>query len=658
MDADSAQRALQDADRAEQQGDLEGAVVGYRNVLAHYPDVPELHNNLAGLLMRLGRLPEALQAAEKALAGRPHDPLINATLGQVLVALDRPQTALAHLRLALGHLPDNHALRHLLAGALLETGHADEAVALFREAEQRFPSDPVLLALAARHYHRAKAGADAERCLLRVRELNPERVATYADLANLYIDFSLFSKARQVAMEGLRLQPDSTVLWNTLANAEASVGLIEQSVHSYRKVLELAPDLAAAHSNLLLTLHYVSGIDPAEIFAEHQRFGSRHAPPGRARREFANQRDPERPLRIGYLSPDIRTHSVSFFLEPLLDHRDRDRYSAWCYASVKTPDAVTARLRGKFDHYRSVLDLPCADVARLVHEDEIDILIDLAGHTGNLHAAVLGYKPAPVQVTWLGYPDTTGIEAVDYRITDALADPPGAEAFHVEELVRLHDGFLCFQPPDGAPDPAPPPCLANGFVTFGSFNREFKVSKLTFDLWSRILLAVPGSRIFMKSTAGGDPATREHQLREFERRGVSRDRIDLVGFVANPKEHLELYQRVDIALDTFPYHGTTTTLDSMLMGVPVVTLAGNNHASRVGASLLTLVGTPELIARDEDDYVARAMALAADPERLSGLHATLRDRLLTSPLCDGPAFASKFENALREMWRRWCTRTD
>jgi protein O-GlcNAc transferase len=398
----------------------------------------------------------------------------------------------------------------------------------------------------------------------------------------------------------------------------------------------------------------VCSISPEEIFAEHQNFGRVHAPPSIANRSFPNTPDPGKRIRIGYLSPDIRKHSVAFFLEPLLDFRDRERFEVYGYGAVKTPDDVTQRLRAKFDRYRSVDDVPVPQLAALIKGDELDILIDLAGHAGSLQTAVLGFKPAPVQVTYLGYPDTTGIAAVDYRITDWLSDPPGAEARHTEQLVRLPQGFLCFRPPDDLPGIGEPPCLSRGYVTFGSFNREFKASQTILDLWCRILLAVPGSRMLMKSIAGADPATREFQLGEFERRGVSRDRVQLVGFISSQAEHLAMYRDVDIALDTFPYHGTTTTLDSLLMGVPVITLEGRNHAGRVGVSLLTQVGLTGNIARTEDEYVTRAVELAGDPRRIAGLHGSLRQRLLASTLCDGPGFSRKYEFALRGMWLNWC----
>lgn len=651
---EEANLALRDAEWAEGAGLPERAVSAYRRVVALFPAVWEVHNNLANLLLDMGQTAEGLESAQAALALRPDDPLVNANVGRALLKLDRPDEAVQYLRLALQANPGMHELRDMLARAFLDAGRLDEGAAVFAEIEAQAAGDFPLLQLMSRFYHRIKRGADAERCLLQMRELNPTHPPVYADLAHLYIDFGEFSRAIQVARDGLKLVPDSATFLNLLAISQTSHGLVDEALQSYRRVIELAPNNALAHSNLLLTLHYPSEIDPAEIFAEHQRFGRVHAPPALATQRFANAPEPQRRLRIGYLSPDIRKHSVAFFLEPLLDYRDRERFEVYGYAAVKTVDTVTDRLRSKFDVYRSVFDMPNPLLAQAMKADQIDILIDLAGHAGSPHAPTLGYKPAPVLVTYLGYPDTTGIEAVDYRISDWISDPPGAETTHTEQLVRLPDGFLCFRPPEDLPPIGPPPAIAQGHVTFGSYNREFKVSRKALDLWCRILLAVPGSRLIMKSVASGDPATRERQLGDFEQRGVDRSRVQLVGFVPEQKDHLAMYRDIDIALDTYPYHGTTTTLDSLLMGVPVITLSGHNHASRVGASLLSHTGLHDFIACTEDEYVAKAVALAGNTAQLATLHDTLRQKLLASPLCDGPGFLRSFEFALRGMWLNWC----
>lgn len=649
-----ANQALQDAQWAEQAGLLDKAVTEYRKVVGICPGVFEVQNNLANLLLSLGRPREALEPARAAHALKPGDPLVNANLGQALARSQMPEPAIPCLRAALAAHPAAHELREALADCLLEIGRVDEAVAVFNEVRARANDDPPLLRLMAAFYYRARRGADAEQCYLRMLELAPRRAATYNDLSQLYVDFAQFGKAREMALKGLEVEPGAAVLWNTLANSQASLGMATEALDSYRKVLELSPKLAPAHSNMLLSMHYSSEIDPRELVAEHRRWAQMHAPPEMAAREFTNTPVPGRRLRVGYLSPDIRRHSVAFFLESLLDHRSRGDFEFYCYALVKTPDEITRRLSGKFDHYQNVVDLGDREIADLIRNDQVDVLVDLAGHAGTVHAAVLAYKPAPVVVTYCGYPDTTGMTTVDYRLTDWISDPPGVEPDYTEQLVRLPNGFLCFRPPEDAPAVGQAPGLARGHATFGSFNREFKVSQKAFDLWCEILKAVPSAQMLMKSVAGADPQARAHQLGQFERRGIDPARVRLVGFLAHQRDHLASYRDVDIALDTFPYHGTTTTLDSLLMGVPVITLAGFNHASRVGVSLLTQAGLEELVATSAGDYVSKAVALALDLPRVNRLHGELRRRLLTSTLCDAPRFARNYEYALRGMWYRWC----
>lgn len=651
---DEANRALQDAEWAERNNLPDRAVAAYRKVAALCPSVFEVHNNLASLLLSLNRPAEALDSALRAHALRPQDPLVNANVGQAYLQLGRAEDAVPHLRRALDGRPELHLVRRQLAETLLNMGRKDAAIATCTEIEDRFPTDVEALKVMATIFHRAQAGMLAERAYLKLLQLAPQRDATYNDLAQLYIDYAQFSKAKDFALKALRLKPEQPALWNTLALAQASLGLVKDALVSYRKIMEMAPNLATSHSNMLLSMHYSTDVGPDEMAEEHRRWGRMHAPPSLATRSFPNAPDPQRRLRIGYVSPDFRKHSVAFFFEPLLDHRDRANFEVFCYGEIKSPDEVTQRIRSKADHYRNIADMHDTQVAGIIKADAIDILVDLAGHAGTSRTTLLGYKPAPLQVTYCGYPDTTGIEAVDYRITDWLADPAGVEGRYTETLCRLPDCFLCFRPPESLPELAAPPSQSGQPFTFGSFNREFKVSQDTYDLWARILRAVPDSRMIMKSIAGNDPETRKLQLGEFERRGVHPDRVQLIGFIGSQTEHLAGYRKVDVALDTYPYHGTTTTMDALLMSVPVITLEGYNHASRVGVSLLTRIGLEEFIATSPDDYVRIAIELAREPQRIAELHRTLRSRLLESPMCDGPGFLRNYEYALRGMWANWC----
>jgi predicted O-linked N-acetylglucosamine transferase (SPINDLY family) len=348
-------------------------------------------------------------------------------------------------------------------------------------------------------------------------------------------------------------------------------------------------------------------------------------------------------LRIGYLSADFRRHSVAYFFEPLLTHLDRSRFECVCYAAMENPDAVTERLEAASDQWRWVAGMDDTQLAAQIREDGIDIVVDLSGHTAGNRLLALQRRPARIQATWLGYPNTTGMSSVDYRIIDDITDPPDTVVFSTEKLAPVEDGFLCYQPPSDAPEVAPLPALSHGRVTFGSFNNLRKVTPAVIALWARVLAGVDGSRLLLKARSLGDAPTAQH-YRDMER-------VELRGPVAEPAGHLDSYRDVDIALDPFPYNGTATTCEALLMGVPVVTLCGNRHAGRVGASLLTQVGLTELIAEDVDGYIETAVALATDRERLAGLRAGLRARMAASPLCDRAGFARHMEAALWDVAR-------
>ena len=531
---------------------------------------------------------------------------------------------------------------------------------------------PQTLALALRHHH---AGRLAEahnnlgsvlrdqgqfnaaiveyQCALR---LKTDYAAAHNNLGVALHDRGNIDEAMAAFRRSLALQPNDACALNNLGNALKDEGEVQAAIAEYRLALRARPDFASAHSNLLLSLHDPQGLDPAAIFAEHRRWDELHARPlARFIPVHANHPNAERRLRVGYVSPDFREHSVACFFENLLASHDREQAEVFCYDDLPQADAVTARLQKHAACWRTIRGATDAQVAALIREDKIDLLVDLSGHTSGHRLLVVARQPAPVQVSYPGYCDTTGMKAMDYRLTDALADPPGAtEHLHTETLVRLHDCAWCFRPPPDAPPVSDPPMHRAGHLTFGSFNALPKVTDATLALWSRILLAVPGSHLLLKNIGLREPSVQMRIRGALEKAGIAPERSELIGPAPSIAEHLTTYRRVDIALDTFPYHGTTTTCEALWMSVPVVTLAGQTHASRVGVSLLTTVGLPELIAQDQDDYLRLAVQLAADMTRLADLRATLRTRLAASPLMDAPRFARHLEAAYREMWRTWC----
>jgi predicted O-linked N-acetylglucosamine transferase (SPINDLY family) len=431
------------------------------------------------------------------------------------------------------------------------------------------------------------------------------------------------------------------------------MGLLDESIAELRTALRLQPSYLDAHSNLLYTLHCHPGEEPASIFAEHVAWGRRYGDPlAGAIRPHGNERAPERRLRIGYVSPDFRSHVVGLFMLPILEAHDPAGFEVLCYGSGRAQDATTGRIRERAA-WRDIVGLGDAEAAELIRRDAVDLLVDLTGHTAGHRLLLFARKPAPVQVTYLGYPGTTGLAAMDYRITDAHADPPGlTDRLYTETLVRLPDTAWCYAPPPDAPAVGRGPAADGRALTFGSFNNLAKLTGTMLGLWAEILRAVPGSRLLLKNAGFGSATARQRVRAALAAEGIEPKRVELRGPVLTPAGHLAAYAGVDIALDTYPYHGTTTTCEALYMGVPVVSLAGQTHVSRVGASLLANVGLTELVASSPDEYVQRAVGLARDGRRLSALRGSLRGLLERSALMDAGRFTRHLEQAYRDMWQR------
>jgi protein O-GlcNAc transferase len=418
--------------------------------------------------------------------------------------------------------------------------------------------------------------------------------------------------------------------------------------------VEAHPELRSA---ALLHTHYLPDITPQALFDIHERYGRMfedEVPDTERDLHRVDDANPQRRLRLGYLSPNFSAHSVSYLIEPVLAHHDRSAFEVYAYHTARARDAITDRVEASVDTLRQVHDLTDRELAHCIADDRIDVLVDLAGHTLGSRPGVFARRPAPVQITWLGYPDTTGVPAMDYRLTDAIADPPGAEARHTERLLRVAGAFLCYRAPSDAP--AVSSRAASTHIVFCSFNTLEKVNDPLIALWSRVLRAVPGSRLLLKSGLLAQPAVAQRIRAAFDAQGVEEDRLELRGWLEDPQRHLAAYGGADIALDTSPYNGTITTCEAMWMGVPVVTLAGEFHMSRVGATLLTALGLEELIARTPDEFVDIATALAGDRERLAALRASMRPRLQASMLLDHAGFTRKIEALMRQAWTQWCDR--
>jgi predicted O-linked N-acetylglucosamine transferase (SPINDLY family) len=635
-----------------QLGRAEEAIQCCQNAIKLQPDNAEAYFNLAQAFRLNGQISEALESYRKVLALDPFHRLARDNL----VATLRFQSRQGQIN----KKKSKPSMDTLASPATwLQMGNAarekecwGEALAFYHEAININPNYISALRNLGLAYQDLRAPEESVKYFDRALAVDPDSVEAHFMLGNALRDQMKLSEAVAEYEKTLSIQPDYLDALHNIGITRVQQGDVESAVGVFRQVLESDVHRADTRSCLLMNLNYLD-IDSQDVYQEHLEWVKHHG--GDAVLEPADRAwEPERTLNIGYVSPDFRAHSVAFFLEPLLEKHGKSSFKIFCYSDVLCPDFVTRRLQPLASIWRDVRNLSEIELAKQIQADGIDILVDLAGHTANNRMGVFTYRPAPIQVSWLGYPNTTGLSAMDYRLTDIWVDPPGeTESLHTEKLVRLPDGFLCYDPHnDNVTESLSRE--VNRPVTFGSFNNLAKVTPDVISVWSAILKAVPDARLLLKTKPLRDVAVREHIYSLFLEKGIARDRVELTGWVPGRGDHLGLYCHVDIGLDTFPYNGTTTTCEALWMGVPVITLAGHVHAGRVGASLLSQIGLTELIASDRDEYVALAAQLARDRERLAGLHSGLRNRVAVSPLCDAVAFAGHVESAYRKMWRDAC----
>ena len=551
---------------------------------------------------------------------------------------------------AAGIEPANAVVHYNLGIAYRNAGQAGAAIGSFRRALELEAGNA---AAAECLGHACMTLGDYDQAIWayeRAAALTPGKAEVHANLGALHQFRGALSQAEVCYRRAMACGPDLDVACN-LASLLVSQGRCADALDLYREALARLPGDFTLRSNYLLALNYLPSADPPEVHEEHLKINDCLGLPGWPALTTPDTAVSRR-IRIGYVSADLREHSVAYFLEPLLEGHDRARFEVWVYSAVARPDAVTARLRAQVEHWVEITGLPPARVAQRIAGDGIDILVDLGGHTAHNSLPVFARKPAPVQVTYLGYPNTTGLRAMDYRLVDATVDPPGQDDVYSERLVRLPGCFLCYRGPGDAPPAAPLPAPETGRLTFGSFNNLAKINDNVIALWAATVRAVPGGRLLVKNPSLSDAPTRERYRRKFMEAGLAAADIELLGHTATRHAHLALYGQVDIALDTFPYNGTTTTCEALWMGVPVLTLAGGRHASRVGMSLLQAAGLDAWVARDGEEFLRLAREQAADLDALARLRAGLRERVAASPLCDSAGFVRGLEAVYRGWVRR------
>lgn len=641
-----------------EQDRLDEAADSYRTALRLKPDYFEAHNNLATILKDQQRFDEAESHFRAAMRLKPSDPTAFVNLGLLHEEQGRWDEAVVSLRAALTVDPRSVSAHHSLAAVLLKLGRDEEAASAYQAAIDVDPTyAPAHLGLGHIYVNHGLPQRAIECCREAIR-LDPDNADAYNNLGVAYANQGQHDEAIDHCRSALRLKPDFSTAYSNLAVSLQALGLLDEAIESHRQAVAHCDgeDDAGRHSNLLYIMNYHPRYDAETLFAEHRAWGQQWADPLTQRdAAHANDRSPDRRLKVGYVSPHFRSHAVNFFVEPILASHDRAACEVVCYSDVPghAHDATTDRLHGYADVWRDTTALDNEQFASVVRDDQIDVLVDLTGHiSGGKRMLLFARKPAPIQVTYIGYQNTTGMAAMDYRLTDAYSDPPGmADAVHTEQLVRLPATFFCYRPSPDAPDVGPLPAQAAGHVTFGSVNAFNKVTPEVLHTWGEILLRVPNSRLIIR--ADMTESLRGRLLDAFAQQGIDSERLELVNRLPRLL-YLELIKRMDVALDPFPFNGHTTTCDCLWQGVPVITLSGDRYASRFGGSGLKTLGLDELITDSRAAYIETAAALAGNVEHLAQLRSTLRERMAGSALLDFASFTRNLEAAYRQMWHDWC----
>jgi predicted O-linked N-acetylglucosamine transferase (SPINDLY family) len=639
-------------------GDADAAMQTLQQAAADHPDHAGVLSAYGNALRIAEKFDDAVAVLSRAVELSPQSAEVHNNLGLALSLKNKWDDAEAHFRTATQLRPDQAIISNNHGALLLRMFRFDDAVKALSNAIAHDPDyDEAYCNLGVAHYMLGQAN-EAIEVYRRVVARSPKNAFARYGLAVTLLEDQRLAQAEVEVREAIALDPHNAMARNTLG-----VLLLDQHfISQARAEMKSAADehtISAPifYSNYAFASLYEPDISNEEVFEIHKEYGRRFAKPvPEPSRPHAHVRDPNRKLTVAYMSPDFRAHSVAYFFEPLMEKHDRSQFKIVLYSNTSRKDKVTEGLQRVADAWVETLGLTDDKFADKIREDQIDILVNLGGHTSGNRLPVAARNVSPVQIEYLGYPDTSGVPAMHYRISDDRADPAGtADALCTEALVRLPDCFHCYRPFGRAPDPAPAPHVEKGYVTFASFNVLPKVNDRTIAAWAEILKAVPSARFYIKCKQLRDETVRTRIKDDFARFGVDPARIGMESFVPSVKDHLNQYSIVDLALDTFPYNGTTTTCEALWMGVPVLTAAGNNHRSRVGLSLLSAIGlADQFVARDTDDYIARAIAWGRNPKLLADIRQKLRPMMAASPLCDEVGFTRTLEKTYRDLWRTWC----
>ena len=634
-------------------GQLDGAVASCRRALEIKPDYAEAHSNLGAILQSLGQLDDAVASYRRSADIKPGYAITHNNMGNALRDLGRLDDAVVSYRRALKINPNDAAVLSSLGFALQSLGQLEGAVASYRRALEIKPDFAEALSnLGAALKDIGQLDA-AEASYREALQIKPNYMEALGNLGNTLKDMGRPDEAEASYRGALQINPDYVEAHSNLGVTLMDMGRLDEAAASFRRALEIKPDYAKAHSNLLFCLSHSETADAQALFAEHRHFAGQFETPLRINwAQHPNLKTPDRCLQVGLVSGDLCDHAVAHFIEPVLAQLSNyPNLSLHAYYNNAIEDAVTQRLQKCLTHWHPIFGLSDVALAQKIREDGIDTLIDLSGHTAKHRLLTFARKPAPVQVSWIGYPGTTGLNAMDYYLADRFFLPPGQfESQFTEKIVRL-PACAPFLPFIDAPPVNALPALSHGYMTFGSFNRTSKISRPAIALWSQLLRALPDARMVL----GAMPQDGKNDTLTnwFAQEGITRERLSFHS-KRQMKDYLELHNQVDICLDTFPYNGGTTTCHALWMGVPTLTMSGSTPASRDGATVLGHAGLEAFVARDAADFVQKGLYWAGNPAALSDIRAGLRERFAKSAMGQPAVVAAGLERALRIMWQRWC----
>ena len=632
-------------------GKSKEAMVSFQRAVAINPDYAGAHNNLGNERLLAREYKDSLSDFDSAIRLQPDFANAYNGRGNALLCLGRHANALSDFDKAVA-LNSQHVEAWTGRGnALTELHRYEEAIASYEQALGVELAGKGLRGQIATGNNRYRPLFENYRHLLEQSTGATQIICSIGKLLRLV------GKQRE-SIELLDLvlsvRPDDKIACEGKAKSLRDLGYFDGALEFYELNFARHPDSPELLSAYLFNLNYVPGLSQTDVFAQHKKFGELFEKPLKPTwRAHENVADPDKTLRIGFVSADLRNHPVGYFLENVLAQLCTNSLNLYAYDNNGESDEVTERLRSAFHVWRDISQLKDEDVAGLVRADGIDVLVDLSGHTKGNRLLVFARKPAPVQVTYLGYFATTGLTGMDYFLGDRWQMPEGESIDYTETPFRLPGHHLCLTPPKFDIPVSPLPALQNGYVTFGNFNNADKMNEAVIECWANILESLPGSRLFLKAEHFASADVVARTLERFAVHGIDRDRLILEGN-APFEDYLKSYQRVDLALDPFPYNGGTVTMQALWMGVPVLTMYGYRHVARHGAGVMHTMGMPEWVAKNREDYVRRAVAHASDTRALSEVRENLRERFLTSSLCDAPSFARNLEEAFRTMWREWC----